>query len=122
MRIRRNALLLTVATAAAAMLVASGAWASGEPLPGADYVWAQPDASLVGVTCAEPSMPSRSVASMVPDSGYVWAQPGASLVGVTCAEPNMPSRSVASMVPDNGYVWAQPDASLVGVTCAEPMG
>lgn len=81
----RRALLLTLATAASSMIVASGAWASAEPVPGAGYVWAQPGTSLVGVTV---TYPVASVApSMLPSGGYVWAQPGASLVGVTTTQP-----------------------------------
>ena len=120
MRIRRDALLLAIAAVASSLIVVSGAWASTQPPPGADYVWAQPEASLTGVTCAEPNVPLASAPSMLPDTGQVWAQPEASLMGVTCAEPNVPLASAPSMLPDVGYVWAQPDASLTGVTCAGP--
>jgi hypothetical protein len=85
MRIRRKALLLTFAAAVSSVVVASGAWASA-PLPGAGYVWAQPDASLVGVTSAESST-APFACSMLPVGGCVWAQPGASLVGVTSTQP-----------------------------------
>ena len=81
----RRALLLTFAAAASSAIVASGAWASAQPLPGAGYVWAQPGTSVSGVTS---TLPVISVGlSMLPSGGYVWAQPGASLVGVTTTQP-----------------------------------
>ena len=81
----RRALLLTLATAASSVIVASGAWASAQPLPGAGYVWAQPRTSLVGVTITQPV--TSGAPSMLPSGGYVWAQPGASLAGVTTTQP-----------------------------------
>jgi hypothetical protein len=81
----RRALLLTFAAAASSAIVASGAWASAQPLPGAWYVWAEPGTRLAGVTS---TLPVTSVAaSMLPSGGYVWAQLGASLAGVTTTQP-----------------------------------
>jgi hypothetical protein len=82
----RRALLLTFAAAASSAIVANGAWASGQPLPGADYVWAQPGTSLAGVTTVQGPMTSVAP-SMLPCDGYVWAQLGGSLVGVTTTQP-----------------------------------
>jgi hypothetical protein len=82
----RRALLLTYAVAVSSAIVASGAWAAAQPLPGADYVWAQPGTCLTGVTPAHE--PVTSVApSMLPCGGYVWGQLGASRVGVTTTQP-----------------------------------
>jgi len=83
----RIALLLVIATATSAAVVASGAWGMSEPLPGAGYVWAQPSASLVDVTSAEPAPRTATIVRMQPVVGYVWAQPDASLVGVASTEP-----------------------------------
>ena len=87
MRTRRTALLLMSAAAASLLLAANGAWASARPVPGAGYVWAQPDASLVGVKTAEPKSAVSPVVLMRPITAYVWAQPGASLSGVTSTQP-----------------------------------
>ena len=86
MLIRRNALLLAIAAATCSTVVASGAWAMSQPLPGTGYVWAQPSTSLAGVTSAEPRLVTAA-ASMLPVGAYLWAQPDASLVGVTSTQP-----------------------------------
>jgi hypothetical protein len=83
----RKTLLLAIATATSSAVFASGAWSMSEPLPGVGYVWAQPSASLVGVTCAEPGSTTTSAASMKPVAGCVWAQPDAILIGVASTEP-----------------------------------
>jgi|GEM_PF-1185578 len=89
MRIRT--VLLVAAPAAAAGVVASGAFASAVPAPpGADYQWAQPGAALPASTCTQPaaSVPIAPVTVVsVPSCSYAWAQPGTAAPATTAAQP-----------------------------------
>ena len=88
MRIRT--VLLVAAPAAAAGVVASGAFASAVPAPpGADYQWAQPGAAVPVSTCTQPSVPIAPVrvVTAVPGCSYDWAQPGAASRTTNGAQP-----------------------------------
>jgi hypothetical protein len=83
MRTRRALLLASVAAVSSA-IVASAAWSAGAPVPGAGFVWAQPGASSVGVTCTMPV--TFHAASMLPCGGYLWTQPGTSSIDATTTQ------------------------------------
>lgn len=74
MRTCRTLLLAVVVALAAAFLAT--ARSSAAPVPGSDYVWAQPPAWVLTPWTAP-----------APGSSYAWAQPGAAAVAVPYAQP-----------------------------------
>jgi hypothetical protein len=87
----RSRCALFLALLAAASAVVAGGASAAAPLPGSDYVWAQPWATAVSVPCAQPAawipLPTPASTPTAAEWCYVWAQPGTSLVGVPSTQP-----------------------------------
>jgi hypothetical protein len=82
--------LFVLAAVVLGLTLGSAPVAAVAPLPGADYVWAQPGTALVNNPHAQPPawVPIGPVAAFQPVSTYHWAQPGTAPVETANAQPS----------------------------------